>query len=73
MVSLYELFTDKYGKYFISNGKKRRLKTIEKKYEHLFELLQRADNNEDYNRIMLYDYFKYEIVMINDTEYIQFG
>ena len=73
MISLYKILTDKYGKYFISNGKKRRLKTIEKKYEQVFDRLQHCDNEEDYNRIMLYDYFKYEIVMINDTEYIQFG
>lgn len=64
MISLYELLTDKYGKYFISNGKKRRLKTIEKKYKQVFDKLQKCDN---------YDYFKYQIVDINGKEYIQFS
>lgn len=80
MVSLYKIEKDKYGLYYVSYGKKHRIKTLEKHNEKIQEdidkLLYLACRDG-----MAYSYMKrledmlynYKIVTINDNQYIQWG
>jgi hypothetical protein len=80
MVSLYEVFKDKYGDYYISNGKKHRIKTIDKNNEIIQNDIDKLFS-ASFRDGMVYSYMKrledmlvkYKIVNINDKRYIQFG
>lgn len=78
MISIYEIFKDKYGEYYISYGKKHRIKTLEKKNKNLWKKIQDMyingffDNEylqEEYNKIKI----DYKIISINGKKHIQFG
>lgn len=87
MVSLYEIFKDKYGEYYISYDKKHRIKTLEKKNEKIidsiinfygsFENFEKLDSNNiidtDYINYYKENYINYKIIFLNNKKYIQFG
>lgn len=80
MVSLYEVLNDKYGDYYISYGKKHRIKTIDKNNEKIQNDIDKL-YSVSFRDGMVYSYMKrledmlvkYQIVNINDKRYIQFG
>lgn len=78
MVDLYKIEKDKYGLYYVSYGKKHRIKTLEKRNKELWEKIQDLyqyaffDNEyleNEYNQKKI----NYKIITINDKQYIQFG
>lgn len=76
MVSLYEIFKDKYGEYYISYGKKHRIKTLEKKNNKIDEIIDKLQENEfDDSWLKHFEkyYINYKIIFLNNKKYIQFG
>lgn len=80
MIDLYKIEKDKYGLYYVSYGKKHRIKTLEKHNEKIQEDIDKLLCLA-YRDGMAYSYMKrledmlynYKIVTINDNQYIQWG
>lgn len=80
MVSLYEVLTDKYGDYYVSYGKKHRIKTLEKKNKKIQEDIDKLFTLSFYDSIA-YCYMQrlkdrlinYKMVYVGGKKYIQFG
>jgi len=84
MVSIYEILTDKYGEYYVSYGKKRRIKTLKEKNnkvdEKIDEMIEMWKNKiskqeldemiEEYDRN---NYIHYKYIFLNGKKYIEFG
>ena len=80
MVSLYKIEKDKYGLYYVSYGKKHRIKTLEKHNKEIQEEIDKLlaisckDDMKDIHIEILKDMlYNYKIVTINDNQYIQWG
>lgn len=77
MVDLYKIEKDKYGLYYVSYGKKHRIKTLAKKnndlLHYLFKLKEVGIDEKTINKMFDERFINYHIIMINDKEYIQFG
>lgn len=76
MISLYKIEKDKYGLYYISYGKKHRIKTLEKKNQRLYEKLVEeceygffSEEDLDYMYKHHENYINFHIC----GNYIQFG
>ena len=75
MVSLYEVLTDKYGDYYVSYGKKHRIKTIDKKNERIETMINNLyKNDEDFKNKLLEEHLiLYKYIFLGGKKYIQFG
>lgn len=80
MISIYEVFTDKYGDYYVSYNKKHRIKTIEKNNEKiqndidkLFAIAFRDGMAYSYMKRLEDMLVKYKIYNRNGKRYIKFG
>ena len=84
MIDLYEVLTDKYGEYYISYGKKNRIKTLKKKndetdkrIEEMIEFWKNEISKKELDKMIEeYDrdnYIHYKYVFLNGKKYIEFG
>lgn len=84
MIDLYEVLTDKYGEYYVSYGKKHRIKTLKKKndetdkrIEEMIEFWKNEISKKELeDMIDEYDYkyyIHYKYVFLNGKKYIEFG
>lgn len=75
MVSIYEVLTDKYGDYYVSYGKKHRIKTIDKKNDRIETMINNLyKNNEDLkNELLEKHLILYKYIFLGGKKYIQFG
>ena len=75
MVSLYEIFKDKYGEYYIYCGEKRRIKRLEKTNKERQQLIDNnfKDNKKEHDKMLEKILIKYNIIYINKKKYIKFS
>ena len=76
MISLYKIEEDKYGLYYVSYGKKHRIKTLEKKNQKLWERIQEEYKYGFFTEEELKNIYKNHENYINFHivgNYIQFG
>lgn len=77
MVSLYEILTDKYGEYYISYGKKNRIKTLKKHNNKIDNIIEEMEQNIYYTEMEINEYYmkniiRYRFIYLGTKKYIEF-